>query len=244
MISEASLLVHETTEQLHRSVAEMLVDVIRRSLRERETCILTLSGGKTPRPIYNRIGTSPLKELVDWGRVHLLFGDERMVPPGDPRSNFHMVERELLSGIPIPSKNVHRMAGEKEPAVAAREYESDLQKLLSRGRHRIDCALLGLGKDGHTASLFPESSVLQERVALTRPVFVQRQGTWRVTMTLPLINTARRVVFVVAGKEKAGIMRRLSREQSPTTLLPASLVQPIDGELVWMIDREAASELT
>jgi 6-phosphogluconolactonase len=243
MTSGASLRVHETTDELHRSVAEMVVDVMGRSLRERGVCILALSGGETPRPVYHRLGSSPLKEMVDWGRVHLLCGDERMVPPEDPQSNYRMVERELVSRVPIPPENVHWISGEKEPAVAAREYESDLQRLLSEGRERMDLVLLGLGEDGHTASLFPESPALKGGGARIRAVFVPQLGTWRVTMTLPLINAARRVVFVVTGKEKAGIVRRILREGKPSSLLPASLIQPRDGELVWMIDREAASEL-
>ncbi len=243
-IQKASLRVHETAELLHRSVAAMLVDMIRRSLQKRGTCILVLSGGETPRPIYNQIGSSPLRERIDWNRVHLAFGDERMVPPSDVQSNFHMVARELLSGIPIPSENVHRIAGEKEPAVAAREYENDLRGLLRNGRQRIDCVLLGLGEDGHTASLFPGSPVLHENAALIRPVFVPERGVWRVTMTLPLLNSARAVLFVVSGKGKAGILRSVSCEPGPAFLLPATLVQPVDGEVVWMVDREAASQLT
>lgn len=243
MIPEKSLRVYESAEHLQIAVAGLLVEVVRQAQEHRGTCLLVLSGGETPRPIYQRLGAPPLRELVDWGRVHVLFGDERMVPPWDPKSNFGMVERELLSGIRIPPENVHRIKGEKRPADAAREYEGDVRGLISDGRRRLDCVLLGLGEDGHTVSLFPGSSVLQERVALMRPVFRRRQGSWRVTMTLPLINAVRRVVFVVAGEGKAGIMRRIARERRPTVRLPASLVQPVDGELVWMLDSGAASQL-
>ncbi len=244
MIPAASLQVCETEDELHRSVADLLVDLIRQSLRDRGTCILALSGGETPRLIYRRLGAPPLSGMVDWRRVQLLFVDERMVPPGDPRSNFSMVEGELLSRVPIPGENIHRIAGEKEPLLAAGEYERDLEGLLSRGRQRIDCVLLGLGEDGHTASLFPGSAAIQERGALVRAVFHGPTRIWRVTMTLPLINAARKAVFVVSGKTKAQILGRVAREPGPTLLLPATMVQPAEGGILWMIDRQAASELS
>jgi 6-phosphogluconolactonase len=244
MMAASSLKIYGTVEDLQRSVAAMLVDVVRQSVSDRGVCILALSGGETPRPIYRQLGSPPLRERIEWERVHLLFGDERMVPTGDPRSNSLLVEEELFSRITMPPQNVHRIAGEKEPAVAAKEYENDLRELLSNGQKRIDCVLLGLGEDGHTASLFPGSSVLRERNALVMPVYHQQSNVWRVTMTFPLINAARMVVFVVAGKEKAKVMHRVSQAREPSENLPASMVRPIKGKLVWMIDREAASELS
>ena len=244
MMSASSLKIYGKVGDLQRSVAAMLVDVIRQSVSDRGVCILALSGGETPRPIYRQLGSLPLREHIEWERVHLLFGDERMVPPDDPRSNFLMVEQELLSGIAIPLQNVHRIAGEKEPAIAAADYANELLGLFARGTKRIDCVLLGLGEDGHTASLFPGSSILRERDALVLPAFHERSETWRVTMTLPLINAARKVVFVVAGKEKAKVMFRISQVREPSDDLPASLVRPTKGKLVWMIDRKAASELS
>jgi 6-phosphogluconolactonase len=243
MLRNAALHVHKTRAELNRSVAEMIAEVIEQSIRERGSCTLVLAGGKTPRPIYGELGSSPLKDRIDWSRVHLLFGDERMVPPDDPRSNFGMVQETLLSAISIPPLNVHRIVGENDPIVASREYDRILQDLLSRNGQRIDCVLLGLGKDGHTASLFPGSSVVRETKALALPVFSTQTATWRVTMTLPLINAARQVIFIVSGKEKAEIVHRLSHASKPGTDLPATLVQPRNGKVVWMIDREAAAGL-
>lgn len=243
MIPEGSLRIHETAERLYESVAGMLVDVVRQSLEERETCVLALSGGETPGPIYRRLGLPPWNGRVDWKRVHLVFDDERMVSPRDPRSNFAMVERELISRVAIPPENVHRIRGEGEPASAAREYENELRDLLPCASGRIDCILLGLGEDGHTASLFPGSPALQERVSLTQAVFLPHPGIPRVTVTLPLINAARKVVFVITGERKAGIMVRVARAAEPSILLPSSLVQPADGELIWMVDRAASSQL-
>ncbi len=243
MIEKSTLRVYDTTERLHLSAAELLVEVMRRALSEQGTCSVALSGGATPRLLYHHLGGPPLRESVEWERVHLLFGDERAVPPGDPQSNYSMVERELLSRVPIPPGNVHRIAGEKEPTEAAREYESDVKEVLAHGGGKIDCVLLGLGGDGHTASLFPGSSALREKSALVRAVVDRRTGLGRVTMTLPLINSARRVIFVVAGKEKAGIVRRVLRERGPTVRLPATMVRPPGGEVLWLIDRAAASGL-
>ncbi len=243
MIPEWSLRIHESAERLFESVADMLVREVRRSLKERGRCILGLSGGETPGPIYRRLGLPSWNSRVDWTRVHLIFADERMVSPQDPRSNSAMVERELLARIAIPPANVHRIRGEREPASAAREYDKELRDLLSRASGRIDCILLGVGEDGHTASLFPGSPALQEMVNLTQAVYCPDEGIWRVTVTLPLINAARKVVFVVTGKRKAEIMARVARAAEPSALLPSSLVQPADGELVWMVDREASSQL-
>lgn len=243
MIPEGALRIHESAHRLFESVADMLVGAIRSSLEERGTCILGLSGGGTPGPIYRRLGLPPRKGRVDWEKVHLIFDDERMVSPQDPRSNFAMVDRELLSRISIPPENVHRIRGEGEPVSAARDYEQELRGLLARSSGRIDCILLGLGEDGHTASLFPGSPALQEGISLTQAVYLPREGIWRVTVTLPLINAARRVFFVVTGRRKAEIMARLARAAEPSVLLPSLLVQPADGELIWMIDREASSQL-
>ncbi len=243
MIPEGSLRIHETAELVYDSVAEILVGAVRRSLQERGRCILALSGGETPAPVYRRLGTLPRRDPLDWREVHLVFCDERMVPPWDPRSNFAMVERELLSRITIPGENIHRIRGEGEPAAAAREYESTLREVLPLGSGRIDCVLLGLGEDGHTASLFPASPALQEHTRLAHAVSPSVSGLWRVTMTLPLINAARKVVFVVTGKRKAEILSRVFRAAEPSVLLPSSLVQPADGELVWMVDREASAQL-
>ena len=242
MISGASLSVFATAEEAYSSAAKLIAEGIKKAIRDRGSSIVALSGGNTPRSVYRLLGSSPYSESVEWGRVHLLFGDERMVPPGDPMSNFRMVDTELISRIPIPPENVHRIAGEKEPMLAAREYTAVLDRLLSGNHARPDLILLGLGRDGHTASLFPP---LEEKPGDHKAlaVYVEQLKTWRVTLTPPFINSARRIIFLVTGKEKAEILRRVLAQEKQIPLLPATIIRPAEGECLWIVDRDAASLL-
>ena len=243
MISGASLKVYDTAEELHGAVVGMVEDVINASLRDHGVCLLALSGGETPRPIYRLLASSAEREKIDWRRIHILFADERMVPPDDPLSNFGMVHQELIAHLPIPPENVHRIAGEKDPRLAASEYEAVVEGLMSGEDGKVDLVLLGLGADGHTASLFPDSPSTGMDQKIQSP-YVKEIGAWRVTMTLPFINSARRVIFIVTGKKKAEILRRLTDQTEPSPLLPASQIRPASGDCLWMVDRDAASDLT
>jgi 6-phosphogluconolactonase len=166
-----------------------------------------------------------------------------MVPPDDPQSNYGMVKTELLSRVPIPQQNVHRIYGEGIAEDAAREYAAELQGLLHGPTDRFDLVLLGLGEDGHTASLFPGSPILDDPNETVRAVFVPWLKCWRVTMTLPLLNRSRDVLFLVTGKQKAAIVQRVVGVREPLRDLPATMVQPSNGSLRWMLDIDAAAAL-
>jgi 6-phosphogluconolactonase len=212
------------------------------AIHERGGCLIALSGGHTPRGVYRRLADLLITQSVDLSRVHLIFGDERMVPPDDPDSNYGMIQREFISRVPIPTPNVHRIRGEVKADAAAREYERELQTLLPLFAGRCDLILLGLGEDGHTASLFPGSAVLRELQQTAREVFVPRLESWRVTLTLPVINRARAVLFLVTGGQKAAIVRNVLTSTRSREDLPATLVRPHPGSLSWMLDAEAAAQ--
>jgi len=234
--------VFPTPERLTEAAGKEVLGVIARAIGERGICALALSGGETPRMLYRRLAETADGDEPDWSRVHLCFGDERMVSPDDAASNYGMVRDELIAHIPLPAGNVHRIRGERPPAIAAREYAADIAGVLSRTGGKFDLVLLGLGTDGHTASLFPGTDVLDERAEAVRAV-VASVGP-RVTLTLPVINGAREVLFLVSGEAKASIVRRVLEPAAGEPPLPASLVRPVASAPCWMLDAAAAGSLT
>ena len=215
--------VFENAEALAQAAADAFVEAAAQAKR----FTVALAGGSTPKRLYSLLAEAP----VEWPRVHLYWGDERCVPPIDDASNYRMVKESLLDHIAIPPANVHRMRGEIDPAAGADEYEKELRATLEE---RFDLVLLGLGADGHTASLFPGSPTLHENERW----FVADLAARRLTLTAPVINNAKRVWFLVAGKEKAGVLQRIKAGEGN---LPAQLIQPSNGELRWFVDRAAGS---
>ena len=202
-----------------------------------------MAGGRTPKRVYELLATEPFAQSVDWSRVYVFFGDERCVPPDDADSNYAMAHRALLSKVPIPPGNVYKIAGVGDPAENAREYETGMRTFFGTSTQpRFDLVLLGMGEDGHTASLFPESSVLEK---MSRLVVATKspQGQCRITLTLGALNNAASLIFLVTGEEKAATLSKVLQRQSSSRRLPATLVKPIDGTLEWYIDRKASSGL-
>jgi 6-phosphogluconolactonase len=223
----------------------MFVESAVDAVRERGTFSVALSGGSTPRAVYARLAADETARVsVSWRQIDWWWSDERAVPPRDPDSNFKMAFESLLGHAPIDPARVHRLRGEADPADAAGEYERDLRaayRVPPGGIPRLDLVLLGLGGDGHTASLFPGTPALSERDRLVVANPVPALRTTRLTFTLPLINHARRVAFFVSGADKASVLAKVL--DGPPGALPAQLVQPADGELLWLVDRAAAREL-
>lgn len=223
--------------------AQKILGCIRRTLQRAEECHLVLTGGSTPRGIYSQLASAENRESVEWQRLHLYWGDERMVPPEHEDSNFRMVKETLLDHVPIPEENIHRMRGEIDPDASAREYTERLREHFAGPFPTLDLILLGTGEDGHTASLFPGTSAVTEKQEWVTPVFVPKLETWRVTLTLPVITRAREILFLVSGASKAEIVKQILTLTHPTGELPASLVQPDAGTLTWILDEEAAALL-
>ncbi|MCX6121490.1 MAG: 6-phosphogluconolactonase [Ignavibacteriales bacterium] len=243
MIKPTLVQIWKTRNDLETSVASKIIDVMHRSLKKNTRCCIVLSGGETPKIVYRHMGQNKPNGSVDWSRVHVFFCDERAVPPDHPNSNYGMIEREWISHISIPPENVHRIKGEIDPTIASEKYEQEIRNVFGSAPVVFDFVLLGVGEDGHTASLFPGSDAVLEKKALVRSAFTQRFNNWRVTLTVPALNASHEIVFLAAGKKKASIVRRILDAKVPDTKLPASLIRPIEGSFCWMIDEEAALQL-
>jgi 6-phosphogluconolactonase len=206
---------------------------------------VALSGGSTPKALYNLLAT---KSRLPWNKIYFFFGDERHVPPDDPESNYRMVREALFSTVPIPLENVFRIPAEDPSAAqAAASYEQTLKKFFQIDGNRfphLDLILLGMGPDGHTASLFPDTKVLQEKSRLVASNWVEKFKTDRITLTLPVLNGAAVVMFLVSGQDKANTLKEVLEGNQSGELLPAKLIQPADGKLIWMVDRAAAAALS
>ncbi|MFN2633541.1 MAG: 6-phosphogluconolactonase, partial [Thermoanaerobaculia bacterium] len=202
---------------------------------------VALSGGSTPRLLHERLTRRPFRRGIEWGRIRFFFGDERCVPPDSDRSNYLMAARTLLGPLKIPADRVFRIHGEFPPKRAAAEYAGALETEFAgeRGRPRLDLVLLGLGPDGHTASLFPGTRALEERDTPVAANWVPKLREWRITMTYPVLDAARRVVFLVAGQEKAAPAAAIIRRTKAGKDLPAARVRPRRGSLLWLLDESA-----
>jgi 6-phosphogluconolactonase len=225
------------TPNLTADAAVFILRTAREALAERGEFRIALSGGNTPRPIYAEFGR--IAHDLPWERVRFTFGDERCVPPDDAASNYRMARESLFEPCAIPEKSILRMRGEIEPQLAAQEYEDDLALLATQHgetTYRHDLFLLGMGPDGHTASLFPGTPALREQVRRVVANFVPKFESWRLTMTLPLINQSRQVLFLVSGDKDPVLLERVLAGDAE---FPASQVNPPNGQLTWMIGERA-----
>ena len=230
--------------ELAQKAAEQWVVLTQQAIARSGRFAVALSGGSTPKTLYSLLASPEYRGRVDWLRVHLFWGDERCVPPDHAESNYRMVQEALLSKIKIPPENVYRMTGEKEPAQAASEYENELRTFfqLKPGQvPQFDLILLGLGDDGHTASLFPGTAPLNEKQRLVTTVYVERLKAHRLTLTLPVINAGAQVSFLVSGESKSAIVKALLGGDSGATQYPAGRITPVNGKLAWFITQDAAA---
>ena len=229
-----------TPDALAEAVARLIIDSAGDAIAARGCFTIALSGGSTPRAAYSRLASEDLAGQVDWSRVYVFWGDERCVPPDDPQSNYRMAKETLLDRVPIPADQIHRIKGEDEPERAAAEYEQTLRALPTT---RLDLVLLGLGEDGHTASLFPGQPAVHEtkRWVLAMPAPIG--DMWRVTLTPAVLNQARNVTFVVSGASKSFRLAQVLEGPFDPDVLPAQAIRPQHGRLVWMLDQAAAGQL-
>ncbi len=204
---------------------------------------VALSGGSTPRDLYADLASDEFRGRVDWTKCFFFWGDERAVPPDDPQSNYRMANETLLARVPVPRANIFRIPAEKSPAVAADAYEQVLKEFWGDALPRFDLVLLGLGSNGHTASLFPHAAVLDEKRRWCAPVWVDELKTDRITLTVPVLNAGRLVIFLVAGADKAATVREVLQGPYQPDQLPAQLIRPTEGKLLWMLDKAAAEQI-
>jgi 6-phosphogluconolactonase len=236
-----------TPQELFESSAELVVQTAKDAVAARGRFAIALSGGSTPKSLYTLLATTARASLP-WERMFFFFGDERHVPPESPESNYRMANESMLSKVPVAAGNVFRIPAENsDAAAAAAAYEQTLRKFfaIEAGQvPRFDLILLGLGPDGHAASLFPETAALRETSRLVVANWVEKLKAFRITLTLPVLNAARCVAFLVSGTDKAPALREVLEGSAPAEQYPSKLVRPTDGTLIWFVDKAAASGLS
>jgi 6-phosphogluconolactonase len=243
--------IFDTADGVHRAAAEAFVRVTTDAIDAGRRCAVALSGGSTTKRLYQLLATPPFSSRIRWSDIHFFWGDERHVPPDHPDSNYKMAAEAMLSKVPVAPAQIHRTPAEIADAErAAQEYEDDIRAFFGgEAVPRFDLIHLGVGEDGHTASLFPGTPALDERNRLCVANWVPKLGAYRITLTLPVLNAGGTVMFIVTGAEKAPIVRQVLRggqsagaAATHASALPAQLVQPTDGELWWLLDRATAGE--
>jgi len=221
------------TKNFVTDAADFILAQAQHALGERNEFRIALSGGNTPRPVYTRLAA--IGRDLPWDLIRITFGDERCVPPDDAESNFRMARETLLAPAAVPEQSILRLRGELDPQTAAQEYQDHLDDIAAEGGepiYRHDLILLGLGDDGHTASLFPETAALDETIRRVMANFVPKFNTWRLTFTFPLINAARHILFLVGASKNPALIERVLQGDSQ---YPAARVNPSAGDVTWMI---------
>jgi 6-phosphogluconolactonase len=240
--------IHRDSQACAEAAAEFVLEVGKEAVHANGRFLIALSGGTTPETLYRALTAPAFANRFDWSRTIFFFGDERCVPPNDPRSNYALAKKTLFTPLNIMPSQVYRMAGESsDPQAAAFEYEQQLRlatKTASSAQPSLDLVLLGLGEDGHTASLFPGASILRGHQCVIAATQSPKDPPNRLTMTLAAINRASVILFLVTGAGKAGVVRAiLDPRTEAERQLPAAMVSPEEGRLIWFLDQSAAVEL-
>jgi 6-phosphogluconolactonase len=239
------LRIFEDMQALSAAAADIFVRATAQAIESRGRFLTALSGGSAPTGLYRLLASAPLRDQIDWSRTFVFWGDERCVPPEAEGSNYRQAYENLLAHVPIPGENILRIQGELQPETASDAYTQSLKRYAAPGLDwpRFDLALLGMGADGHTASLFPGSPL--EVAAPALPVTADYQGrpAQRITLTPPVFNSARLVVFLVAGENKAAVLKHVLSGILTPEQYPAQRIRPTDGQLIWLVDKAAGSHL-
>jgi len=246
------IIICKDADAISTEAATRFVEAARGATRRDGMFSVALSGGSTPRKLFEKLASPEWQSKVDWNAVQLFWSDERSVSPDDKDSNYRMARESLITRVAIPDANIHRIHGERaatddaEAARAASDYESEIRRVLRTPQNempRFDLILLGMGADGHTASLFPGTTALDETERAVASLYVERLETRRVTFTFPLLNYAAQVMFLISGADKSGTLREVLQPEDDKVTYPSQRVRPINGKLTWLIDEAAASEL-
>ena len=233
-------------EDLFQQAASLFVRLAREAASAQGRFNVALSGGSTPRGVFKLLTEDEVRERIPWSHVHIFWGDERCVASTHPESNYRMAEETLLTRVPIPSENVHRIPAERAPEQAASDYEQTLREALALSKDelpRFDLVFLGMGPDGHTASLFPETAGLKETKRLVISHYVEKLKVSRITLAPFVLNNAAHVVFLVCGADKASTLKDVLQGPHQPDFLPAQLIRPVNGTLLWLVDQDAAGLL-
>jgi len=233
----------DTPEAVAQAEADAFVKDAGDAIAERGAFFVALAGGKTPKEAYGLLAQEPRRSRIDWTRVHVFFGDERCVPPDNGDSNYKMANDAFLREVNVPLDQIHRMRGEDDPAKAAADYAAELIRVMGK-TPRFDLIMLGMGVDGHTASLFPGADPRADQDRLVRPAYVEKLSSHRITLTPLVINNARHVIVATEGLPKAPALYAVLKGPYDPSVHPIQIVAPSQGRLTWYVDRAAAAELT
>jgi len=234
---------YKSKEELSNKLALWICDLINATLQNQEFFTLVLSGGETPKDLFKKLAED-YKEKIDWKRVHFFWGDERAVPFNDDRNNAKMAYDILLNHLDVPASQIHIMRTDLEPVFAADEYEKTLHYFFDNTINSFDLVLLGMGDDGHTLSLFPNSSLFsEENQSWVNAVYNEAQKMYRITLMPSIVNRSSHIAFMVDGQKKSTVLKKVIEGSYDPVLFPAQIIKPKDGELHWFLDEDAAREL-
>ena len=235
--------IFKTEQDLLSAIALYFIKIAQQSIEEQNKFTVALAGGNSPRKLYELLSSHEFKNKIDWSKVNFFFGDERYVPSDDPQSNSLMSQTYLFDPLKINASQIFKVDTKLSPDESAEKYTNSITSYFKQMPVHFDLILLGLGDNAHTASLFPFTSVLEETSATVKSVFLKEQNSYRITMTAPMINQSKHILFLAYGKEKAEAVQHVLGNESNVQKYPAQLINPVDGELQWFLDEQAAALL-
>jgi 6-phosphogluconolactonase len=238
-----NLSISSDLEELSRQVAGWLIDYIKETLEKQTRFTIALSGGNTPKKLYQLLSSDHYRNKIDWTKLHVFWGDERYVPYSDERNNAKMAFETLLNLVPVPPEQIHLMKTDIAPEESAVAYEEILHSYFTHKKHSFDLVLLGLGDNAHTLSLFPGYSIIHEKEKWVKAFYLQQQNSYRISLTVPVVNKAARVAFLVSGGDKAASLYNVFYGLHDPDLYPAQVIQPYSDELYWFVDAAAAADI-
>jgi len=243
-----NLHIYQNDKEFAKDVSEWIIQTISETLKTQEKFTWVLSGGNTPKPVYELLSATPYRELIDWKKIHFFWGDERAVPFADNRNNAKMAYETLLNNVPVSADQIHVMRTDISPEQSAIEYEKILREYFpitieNSKLKTFDLVLLGMGEDGHTLSLFPGTEVVHEENAWTKAFFLKAQDMYRITLTKKIVNRSSKIAFLTTGENKADALHEVIEGKYNPDLYPSQVIKPVNGELHWFVDSDAAIEL-
>jgi 6-phosphogluconolactonase len=244
----ANVKISPDADYLAKAAAEHFIEISELSIKNNGLFTVVLSGGSTPQSLYSLLASEPYSERIDWHHTHFFWGDERCVPPDHPDSNYLKARAAMLDNVPIPEQNIHRIPAEKKPEQAAEEYEEHMLQFFSsllaeeeRTNARFDLVLLGMGEDGHTASLFPGTAAVHEQARWVAAHYVDKLAAWRITLTPAILNRAANIIFLVSGPGKSWTLQKVIYGSYQPERFPSQVIRPENGTLLWLVDEPAAA---
>jgi 6-phosphogluconolactonase len=235
--------VFKTDAELLNATAGLIIEKAGKAIEERGRFALVLSGGRTPDALYKMLAQPEWIDKIPWTKTDIFFGDERYVPEDDKRNNAFVAITLLLGKVPIPRQQIHRIPVQTNPEEDAKAYALSISRYFGSEPKKFDLIFLGLGENGHTASLFPYTDVLDGQTEMVKEVWVEEVGMHRITLTAPMINASHNIVFLVQGESKAEVVNDIINGMPQSDKLPAQLIRPVDGELYWFLDSGSAAKL-